>query len=160
MKKVISLIVITCILLGVGAPAFAKQNDSDDTITPFDGFSYGYSYSDPSGGGGYGTFGTPRTGNVIFETILASMLVSGIASAIVSVLPFSPAAVATANQIANYAAGAGATWALTSTKVYYKLYTAYHNQLPGFYQYLRYEWYTDSTYQTKICTTYVYRFKA
>ena len=50
MKKVISLIVITCILLGVGAPAFAKQNDSDDTITPFDGFSYGYSFSDPSGG--------------------------------------------------------------------------------------------------------------
>lgn len=160
MKKVISLIVITCILLGVGAPAFAQQNDSDDTITPFDGFSYGYSYSDPSGGGGYGAFGTPKKGNVIFETVLAGLLINEIASGIATVLPFSPAASEIANIIARFAAGAGATWALTSTKIYYKLYTAYHNQLPGFYQYLRYEWYTDSTYQTKICTTYVYRFKA
>ena len=164
MKKLISMILTICILASVGMPALASNDNVQKNISTIDGFSYGYSYSDPAPAsfGGYGAFGSPVKGNVIFETILATALVSDMAAAVMVVLPYSPAATAVAQNIARYAAGAGATWAATSTRVYYKLSTAYCNTLPGFYQYLRYEWYEDSSYSSdeKICTTYVYRFKA
>ncbi len=157
MKKIISVAIILCIAISLVTPAYA-QRDDDNIVSPM--FSFGYSKSDPSFTNNYGGYGAARKGNVIFETILASMLIAGITDAIMAVLPFNPCAAEAAKKIASFASGAGATWALTSTQVYYKLFTAYHNTLPGFYQKLRYDWYTDNSYSQKISTTYVYRFKA
>lgn len=161
MKKAISLLIIFCIIFSTVLPAYAESNGTESIgVMPLDGFSYGYSKTNPYSSGGYGAYSDSRKGNVIFETVLASMLVSGITDAIMAPVSFRPSAKEVAEAIAKFASGAGSSWALTSTKVFYKLSTAYHTQLPGFYQKLRYEWYTDSSYSTKICTTYVYRYKA
>ncbi|MGM9574486.1 MAG: hypothetical protein ACI3VE_01050 [Oscillospiraceae bacterium] len=162
-KKLISILLTMCIMIGVAVPAFADPETSSPVEEPFideDGFSYAYSKTDPSGYGSYGAFSYSSRGNVIFERALAALLVSQIASGLIGLLPLTGVAAEAAQLIGSAAAGSISFG--NSNHVYYKLYIARHNQLPGFYQHLKYVWYETSSYNDDeiIGTTYIYRFKA
>lgn len=152
----------------IAIPAFAQEymgeaqlsaaiaDNQINPMDPMDGFSWGYSASDPSANHSYGPYSHTSSGNVKFESALASLLVSEIQVALISLLPISAVAQKAATLIFNFANA----YSSTSTHVYYKLYTATNTQLPGFYQKLRYDWYEDGTYKNFIGSTYIYRFKA
>lgn len=162
-KKLISILLTMCIMIGVAVPAFAEPETSSPVEEPFideDGFSYAYSATDPSGYGSYGAFAYSSKGNVKFERALASLLVNQIAHGLLTLLPLTGVAAAAAHLIGD-AATSNISFG-NSNHVYYKLYIARHNQLPGFYQHLKYVWYETSSYNDDevIGTTYIYRFKA
>lgn len=148
-------------LLGC-APALADSYYENSDMDVFsenstrDGFSFAYSQTDPSGGGGYKAYGAPKAGSKVFGNAIATLLVSEIAAGLIALIPIS----GVASEVAARVLSIFISISSTSPYVYYDLSIAYHNVLPGFYQKLKYDWYADADHTIYITTTYLYRFKA
>ena len=152
-KKVISLLLTLIILIGCAGSAYANG------IEPRDGFSWSHTFSDPSGGGGYGSYGSWSNKSTALDVILSNMTVGALALALSSLIPNAP--IEGLREVASMILG-GAGGFVTTPMLYCKVRTAYHNTLPGFYKKMEFRWYADSA-RTQELTSYptiVYAFKA
>lgn len=140
-------------LLGCAGNAYANG------IEPRDGFSWSHSTSDPSGGGGYGSYGAWSNGSTVLDVVLSNMTVGALAAVLSQIIPgiFANDFQTLASVILGSAGGF-----LTTPMLYYKVRTAYHNTMPGFYQKKEFMWYADSARTDELTSypTIVYAFKA
>jgi len=146
----------------MSSSVFAKApNSSLIPIEPMDGMSYGYSATDPSPNGRYGSKTlTTAKGDTGIEVFLANATASACLAGFVAMCPALGESFwyAVATHVASYVLQTNGD----RLHVYYRLYTQRNTQLPGFYQKLTYVWYSDKncTVPLNIPATSFYRFKA
>lgn len=152
-NKIAALFLVLIMLLGCVGNAYANG------IEPRDGFSWSNTLNDPSGGGGYGSYGSWSNGSTALDVILSNMTVGALASVIASLIPG-----VDSDDLQDLAADilGGAGGMITTPMLYFKVRTAYHNTMPGFYKKMEFKWYANSA-RTQELTAYpaiVYAFKA
>lgn len=152
-SKLISFLLVIMVFFCFTGSAYANE------ITPRDGFSWSHTLSDPSGGGGYGAYGSWTNGSTVLDVILSNITVNVLAEAISRLIPG-----LSTEELRSIAADilSDVGGQLTTPMLYYRVCVAYHNTLPGFYKKMEFRWYSDAA-RTNELTDYphiVYAFKA